>query len=290
MQEYFDEPFDPTAPIPFLEVARLARQNGTVVALGGDGADELFAGYLRYDDFDRPDWIPPGHPTALCAGSARAACSARWPPATWRAISATKAASMRTVRAVLDERLLGQLEEGHEAAMRRFHRPDLPAVTAAQYLDANLFMVDQVLCKVDRASMAHGVEVRVPFLDPELVGARLPDPAGAALPARRAQGAAQADRRAVPARRSRHAAQEGLQQPAGKMVRCRPRPLAAQLDGRRPAGAARPVAARLARRLASVPALQGAAGKRARWLILTAELWARRWVAGERLAGAEATT
>jgi hypothetical protein len=40
-------------------------------------------------------------------------------------------------------------------------------------------------------------------------------------------------------------------------------------------------------RLASVPALQGAAGKRARWLILTAELWARRWIAGEQLPVAE---
>jgi hypothetical protein len=36
-----------------------------------------------------------------------------------------------------------------------------------------------------------------------------------------------------------------------------------------------------------VPALQGAAGKRARWLILTAELWARRWIAGEQLPVAE---
>ena len=63
----------------------------------------------------------------------------------------------------------GSLEDSHEAVMQRFFRPDLPALAAAQYLDANLFMVDQVLCKVNRASMAHGVEVRVPFLDPRVV-------------------------------------------------------------------------------------------------------------------------
>ncbi|MBL0207229.1 MAG: asparagine synthase (glutamine-hydrolyzing) [Propionivibrio sp.] len=51
---FFDEPFDPNGALPFLAVACLAREHNTVVALGGDGADELFAGYLRYDDFDRP--------------------------------------------------------------------------------------------------------------------------------------------------------------------------------------------------------------------------------------------
>ncbi len=83
LQECFDEPFDPNGPLPYFEVARLARRCNTVVVLGGDGADELFAGYLRYDDFDRPRWIPPGRPAARLAlaappWSARSALQRAW--------------------------------------------------------------------------------------------------------------------------------------------------------------------------------------------------------------------
>lgn len=290
MQEHFDEPFDPTAPIPFLEVARLARQNGTVVALGGDGADELFAGYLRYDDFDRPAWLQPGIATDLwhrlrrhgLLGPRRSV-----PGDLARYFRYEGCLDAEGLRAVLNEDLLGQFEEGHEAAMQRFHRPDLPAVTAAQFLDAHLFMVDQVLCKVDRASMAHGVEVRVPFLDPELVALAFQIPL--ALHYRRGERKALLKRIAA-------------QYLPGQVVTPRKKGFSSPLEkwfdaGLEPwmrswtedgmlvrQGLLRPD---WPQRLASVPALQGAAGKRARWLILTAELWARRWIAGEQLPVAE---
>lgn len=290
MQEHFDEPFDPTAPIPFLEVARLARQNNTVVALGGDGADEMFAGYLRYDDFDRPDWIPSGQPTELwrrlrrCGllGPRRSAASdlARY----FRYEGCLDAEGLR---AVLDEGLLDQIQDGHESAMQRFYRPDLPAIAAAQYLDVNLFMVDQVLCKVDRASMAHGVEVRVPFLDPELVALAFQIPL--ALHYRRGERKALLKRVAAQYLPSQVVTprKKGFSSPMEKWFGPGLEPW---MQGWTEEGML--VQHGLLRpdwpqRLASVPALQGAAGKRARWLVLTAELWARRWIAGERLAVAE---
>lgn len=284
MQEHFDEPFDPTAPIPFLEVARLARQNGTVVALGGDGADEMFAGYLRYDDFDRPDWISGGLPDDLWRRLRR--CNLLGPrrsakgdlPRYFRYEGCLDAEGLR---AVLTEGLLERLDEGYESAMQRFYRPDLPAVTAARYLDANLFMVDQVLYKVDRASMAHGVEVRVPFLDPELVRLAFQIPL--------AMHYRSAERKALFKRIAEHylpvqvvtPRKKGFSSPLEKWFDAGHQPWMRELTEHGllvQYGLLRPD---WLQRMTSVPTAQGSTGKRARWLILTAELWARRWIAGQ---------
>jgi asparagine synthase (glutamine-hydrolysing) len=293
MQEYFDEPFDPTAPIPYLEVAKLARQNNISVALGGDGADELFAGYLRYDDFDRPGWMSSGysrnvwhrlrHCNLLGPRSSAAGDLSRY----FRYEGCLDADGLR---AVLGESVLDQLQNGHQSAMERFYRPELPAVTAARYLDVNLFMVDQVLCKVDRASMAHGVEVRVPFLDPELVTLAFQIPLTLHYRS--------SERKAL---LKRIAAQYLPQQVITPRKKGFSSPLEKWFDaGLEPwmrswtedgilvqHGLLQPD---WSQRLASVQGAQGAVGKRAHWLILTAELWARRWIAGRSLSSAELAT
>jgi len=291
MHECFDEPFDPTAPIPFLEVARLARQNGTVVALGGDGGDELFAGYLRYDDFDRPAGLRSGVETALWGflrhrGLLGARRSAKGDLTRYFRYEGCLEAE--GLRAVLGDGLHDCLADDHEAAMWRFYRPELPAVAAAQLLDANLFMVDQVLCKADRASMAHGVEVRVPFLDPELVSLAFQVPL--ALHYRRGERKSllkQIAARCLPpelvTRRKK-----GFSSPLGIWFDAGLDPwmrgwtengLLVELGLIRPDWS---------ERLATVPGFQGGPGRRAAWLVLTAEMWARRWIAGERLEAAGA--
>lgn len=286
MQEYFDEPFDPTAPIPFLEVARLARQHGTIVALGGDGADEMFAGYLRYDDFDRPNWVPSGRAAELwrtlrhhgLLGPRRSA-----PGDLARYFRYEGCLDAEGLRAVLSEEVLDRLQDSQRTAMQRFYREDMFAVTAAQYLDVNMFMVDQVLCKVDRASMAHGVEVRVPFLDPELVALAFQVPLSLHFQ--------NGERKAL---LKRIAAQylpaqvvtprkKGFSGPLEKWFDASLAPWLSSWteDGllvRQ--GILRPD---WQQRLAAVSALQGAVGRRARLLVLTAELWARRWIAGDQL-------
>ncbi len=284
MQEHFDEPFDPTAPIPFLEVARLARQHGTVVALGGDGADEMFCGYLRYDDFDRPAWVPQSYPANLWR---RLRQHNLLPPRhsapgdLARFFRYEGCLDADGLHAVLPTGVIAQLADHHEAAMQRFYRPDLPALNAARYLDLNLFMVDQVLYKVDRASMAHGVEVRVPFLDPELVKLAFRIP----LALHYHNG----ERKALFKRIAERHLPAEVVTPRKKGFSS---PLETWFDaGHQPwmrdltehgllvqSGLLRPD---WSQRLTSVVTAQGSVGKRAHWLILTAELWARRWIANQ---------
>lgn len=174
LQDYFDEPFDPNGPLPFLEVARLARLHDTVVALGGDGADELFAGYLRYDDFDQP-------PAATGPSALRRWLRQHGMTGARRTNSADLARYFRyegclsqvEQRMILSEDFCRELGDDEVTIMSRFYNTDLPAVEAAQRLDLRLYLTDHILCKVDRASMAHGVEARVPYLDPAVVSAAL---------------------------------------------------------------------------------------------------------------------
>ena len=291
LQEYFDEPFDPNGPLPFFEVARLARRHDTVVALGGDGADELFAGYLRYDDFDRPAWVPPGPAARLWRGlRRRGLLGAR------RSVAGDLARYFGyegcldddSLPTLLEPSFLDRCGEDAEAVMRPYHRPGLPAVAAAQHLDMQLYLVDHILCKVDRASMAHGVEARVPFLDPELV--RLAFRIPLALHYRRGERKALLKRVArqwLPAAVVTER-KKGFSSPLGSWFDARSDALLQDWleDGMLvDSGILRPD---WPRRLAVLQAGHGVAGLRARWLLLTAELWARRWIAGQNLQ--EATT
>jgi asparagine synthase (glutamine-hydrolysing) len=154
-----DEPFFDHSSLPTLAVSRLARRHGVPVILSGDGADELFAGYRWYEG-ETPRR-----------------------PAAWRRLRARVRGAMRDPLAehLLRVSPLGRLSPAELMPgvpeldplrlFRRFDRAEAPAVTRLQLVDLQTFLVDDVLLKVDHASMACGVEVRVPFLDHELVEA-----------------------------------------------------------------------------------------------------------------------
>lgn len=174
LPEIFDEPFDANGAIPFMAVAALARQHDTTVALGGDGADELFVGYLRYDEFEHPQALASTPIARMVQGVLRSLRQRRLLPlrhlqhrdlARYFAYEGClKDASM-----LLTPQCLTQVEGSPLDWLARFASWDAPAVTAAQMMDLRLYLVDHVLCKVDRAAMAYGVEARVPFLDQDLV-------------------------------------------------------------------------------------------------------------------------
>jgi asparagine synthase (glutamine-hydrolysing) len=196
----FDEPFGDSSALPTYHVSRLAREHVTVI-LSGDGGDELFAGYpsyrgLRFAESYRrlPAWLAQTLLPAMARGVAshlplgrrygalRVAKvlhdSALPFPSMYLSKSAVCAAD--AVRRVLTpDARLGLAGDGDgvwppdiDAVMRSA----LPSVSKASYADFRFRLLDDMLVKVDRMSMAHGLEVRCPLLDHRLVElvARMP--------------------------------------------------------------------------------------------------------------------
>ena len=188
---HFDEPFADSSAIPTLHVCAMARRHLTV-ALSGDGGDENFAGYERRYLFERredrmrqalPYWVRAGFLAPLAAVWPRGG----WLPRPLRAKTTLHNIASDPAEAFFNTMAPG-LEDGHSALLApalfdqvREHRPsdlfrglmaecpEADAVSRAQYVDFHTFLVDDVLTKVDRMSMAVSLEVRVPLLDHEFV-------------------------------------------------------------------------------------------------------------------------
>jgi asparagine synthase (glutamine-hydrolysing) len=190
-----DEPLADPSFIPTWLVSRLARQQVTV-ALSGDGGDELFGGYTRHRfAASRAAWLLrfPAVAKAPVAAGIRAV-----PPTAWDALAellpasrrpgrlgeqAHKAARVLAARDVRDlhARLTSVWEDGPRALRRAVMGLD-PGDAAAWNVSAGLlpaermmladslaYLPGDVLTKVDRASMQHSLEVRVPLLDHRVV-------------------------------------------------------------------------------------------------------------------------
>lgn len=179
----FDEPFADQSAIPTFLVAELARRQVTV-ALSGDGGDELFGGYTRYRRLalGAPlTFIPSPAATAL-AGGARFA-GRRFPRLSARA---------RTIERVglgleaggshgLYRGLVSLWEDPAEVMVvpgeypnsltdgSRWPFSSQSLVRHAMGADLSTYLPDDILVKVDRTSMAVGLEARVPFLDHRIV-------------------------------------------------------------------------------------------------------------------------
>jgi asparagine synthase (glutamine-hydrolysing) len=282
--EYYDEPFDPNGPMPFMAAAALARGNGTIVALGGDGADELFMGYRRYDNFDRP-----------------AGWTGRYGPPLWRWLRRLDLVGWRDATPddaeryffyegcrfgrdeLLSPAFMNKAEGSAMDTLRPYFQSGVPALVAAQLADMNHYLVDHILTKIDRAAMAFGVEARVPFLDIELVRTAFSVPVELNY--------ARAERKAL----LKRAASKFLDR---KTLSSRKKgfssPLTAWLDlelrswGDSVIQSGMLVSEGIVRpdwreRLAMDGRTHAWSKVRVWWLVLAAELWCRRWLAGERM-------
>src|SRR5256885_2529717 len=181
---HLDEPFGDSSALPTYYVCQAARQHVTV-ALSGDGGDEVFAGYMRYQRLDQwrrwrrvPGWMRQGVFSRI----------SRAMPFTWPGWNTLHAAGRigdgddalgprlcmypYILDALCTHDLNAQLANHDPVAQtRELTRATrhLDPVSRLQHLDTLQYLPSDILMKVDRMSMANSLEVRAPLLDYTLV-------------------------------------------------------------------------------------------------------------------------
>lgn len=174
----YDEPFYDTSAVPTLHLSQFAAERVSV-ALGGDGGDEVFFGYNWYTDYlslsrSAGRFVPGA--TSILRALRRLPLGGRLAGAD-RFTTSDGAARYFGLIGFMDSvekrRILPGLSDGRRGdnlwLYRQFLRDDVPPATALRMLDMQTYLVDDILTKVDRASMAWSLEVRPPLLDIPLV-------------------------------------------------------------------------------------------------------------------------
>ena len=179
----FDEPFADSSAIPTYYVAKLARKHVTMV-LSGDGGDEGFAGYVRYLQalkeqilFDKKypffkklsRLILPFYPQNL---RGRGSLERILETPLQRYFRSIQIFNFTQIQNLLSPEIRKCLNDYRsEYLLEQFYKedkfPDL--VSALQYLDIKTYLPEDILVKVDRATMANSLEARVPLLDHRLL-------------------------------------------------------------------------------------------------------------------------
>ena len=194
---HYDEPFADSSAVPTYYVSKTAREHVTV-ALSGDGGDENFAGYRRYYFDQRENWLRSWLPSEVRRPVFGILASlypkADWAPRIFRGKAtfenlarAPIEAYFRSVSAVqssLKRELLHPDVISHLAGydsldvLRHYYdKADTEdTLSRIQYVDIKTYLTDDILTKVDRASMANSLEVRAPILDHRFMelAARIP--------------------------------------------------------------------------------------------------------------------
>jgi asparagine synthase (glutamine-hydrolysing) len=186
----YDEPYADSSAIPTYRVCELARKRVTV-ALSGDGGDENFAGYRRYRYAMAEERVRSALPASLRKPMfgflGNVYPKADWAPRMFRAKTTFEALARDLVDgyfhgvSVMPDRVRAQLfSDGFKRSLQgysaievmRGHAANSPTddpLSLIQYVDMKTWLPGDILTKVDRASMAHALEVRVPLLDHEFV-------------------------------------------------------------------------------------------------------------------------
>lgn len=257
-----DEPFAISSGLGIYFLSKLARANGVKVVLTGDGSDEVFGGYT-WKHIDFPD-LPRLVPEALHGMLRRAmAVGRRFAPAFsgWRQMESAIGVDERYLRAFTcfqNEDLVGLVEGDAWPQMEAAWRVNVSQsyfdatsgceqLTRKLYTDMRSTLVSEMLTKVDRMTMAAGVEARVPFLDHELVEWAFALPARLKIQAKEGKFLV---KRALEPRLSRdilYRAKHGFNVPVGCWLRTQLRPLVEDLlseESIRKRGILRPAAVR----------------------------------------------
>ncbi|MFA9439045.1 XrtA/PEP-CTERM system amidotransferase [Uliginosibacterium sp. sgz301328] len=190
LAELYDEPYADSSAIPTWRVCQLARRHVTV-ALSGDGADESLGGYRRHrlhlmeERMRRA--LPLGVRRPVFGMLGRWYPKADWAPRVFRAKTSFQAltrsavqAYFHTVSVMRDEQRQQLYSDAFRSRLAGYNGIEVfdrhalragtdDALALIQYLDLKTYLVGDINTKVDRASMAHSLEVREPLMDHELV-------------------------------------------------------------------------------------------------------------------------
>ena len=186
----YDEPFADSSAIPTYRVCQLARKHVTV-ALSGDGGDETFGGYRRYRlhlmEERMRGAMPLGVRKPLFGMLGRIYPKADWAPRVFRAKTTFEGLARDSVEAyfhsvsILRDPMRAQLFSARfKSEIAGYNAQDIftqhaeranvdDPLALIQYLDLKTYLVGDINTKVDRASMAHALEVREPLMDHEVV-------------------------------------------------------------------------------------------------------------------------
>jgi len=188
--DVYDEPYADSSAIPTYRVCELARRHVTV-ALSGDGGDENFIGYRRYRLLAGEEAVRGRLPLSLRRSVfgplGRWYPKLDWAPRVLRAKSTFQALArdrlggyLHAVSLCTDDLRVKLFSSDFRRDLHGYHAGEVferhvagksfnDAMAVAQYLDFKTYLPGDILTKVDRASMAHSLEVRTPFLDYEFV-------------------------------------------------------------------------------------------------------------------------
>ncbi|MDG3088274.1 amidotransferase 1, exosortase A system-associated [Vibrio hannami] len=190
LTDVYDEPFADSSSLPTYQVCKLARQS-VKVALSGDGGDEIFAGYRRYQLQLAEHQIRSKLPYAIrkpaFGALAHVYPKADWAPRFLRAKTTFQSLAMNAVDAYGNSMSRFRADQ-REALFKPEYVKQLNGYTGLeivkqhaakaqtdnplkfiQYLDIKTWLAGDILTKVDRASMAHSLEVRAPLLDHKFI-------------------------------------------------------------------------------------------------------------------------
>jgi asparagine synthase (glutamine-hydrolysing) len=175
----FDEPIVDSSMVPTYLVSRLVREHCTV-ALGGDGGDELFAGYHHYNRLlwmqKNLSWMPQ-RARQLAQASADAFLPVGFRGRNWvQGLGTDLRNGLPLLASYFDRGTRRRLMQGQAAwrlAAEQKRERRIPAATMllerATRMDFENYLAEDILVKVDRASMLNSLEVRAPFLDYRLI-------------------------------------------------------------------------------------------------------------------------
>ena len=190
LTKLYDEPYADSSALPTYRVCQLAREHVTV-CLSGDGGDELFAGYRRYKMHAGEEKvrqiIPRSLRKAIFKPLGRIYPKMDWAPRFLRAKTTLQSIGMSAPEGYLNSMSKLRLDQRESLYSTNFKtqlngyrssqlfdnlvkgKTFTDPIKQIQYIDFKTWLTGDILTKVDRASMAHSLEVRVPILDHKFV-------------------------------------------------------------------------------------------------------------------------